>query len=136
MALKLTLKPNERVVVNGCVIRNSDRRHVLVIENRADVVREDELLDETAAGSPVGRVYFLMQTALMRADLRSRLTPEIQRLLADLVPVFRPETTASLFAAANFVSMGNFYKAMRMMRPVLHHEARVLDYMAQTATQA
>ena len=36
--LKLTLRPRERVVVNGCVIRNGDRRQSLTVENRAEVV--------------------------------------------------------------------------------------------------
>ena len=46
MALKLTLKPDERIVVNGCMMRNSSRRHVLTIESHADVVRGHDLLDE------------------------------------------------------------------------------------------
>jgi hypothetical protein len=33
MPLKLTLKPDERLVINGCVIRNSSRRQVLTIES-------------------------------------------------------------------------------------------------------
>ena len=48
MGLKLTLKPNERIVVNGCVIRNSNKRQVITIENRADVVRGEDLADSTA----------------------------------------------------------------------------------------
>ena len=52
MGLRLTLKPSERIVVNGCVIRNSDRRQVLIVENRADVVRESDLLDENSASTP------------------------------------------------------------------------------------
>ena len=46
MGLRLTLKPNERILINGCVIRNSDRRQLLVIENHADIVREADLMGE------------------------------------------------------------------------------------------
>ena len=64
--LKITLKPNERVVVNGCVLRNGPRRQSLVIENRADIVREGDLLKPDAQATPVSKVYFLLQTALIR----------------------------------------------------------------------
>ena len=51
--LKLTLRPRERVVVNGCVIRNGDRRQALTVENRADIVRESDLSKPDAESTPV-----------------------------------------------------------------------------------
>ena len=64
MALKLTLKPNERILINGCIVRNSDRRQLLLIENKADVVREGDLLDENDARTPVKEVYYFVQAAI------------------------------------------------------------------------
>ncbi|MBM1655022.1 flagellar biosynthesis repressor FlbT, partial [Sulfitobacter mediterraneus] len=60
MALRLTLKPNERILINGCVVRNADRRQMLIIENHADIVREADLLDESEARSPVKEVYYFI----------------------------------------------------------------------------
>lgn len=130
MALKLTLKPNERVVINGCVIRNADRRQVFVIENRADVIRENELIDEPPVTRPAARAYFLIQCAVMQSDLRDRLGPEIRDLLARLVPVYRPEIAQKVFEAASNVSIGNHYMALRAMRPVMQHEDKVLAHIA------
>ena len=53
MALRLTLKPNERILINGCVVRNADRRQMIVIENQADIVREADLLKEDEERTPV-----------------------------------------------------------------------------------
>ncbi|SFP65582.1 flagellar biosynthesis repressor FlbT [Tranquillimonas alkanivorans] len=130
MALKLTLKPNERIIVNGCAIRNADRRQVLTIESRADVVRGHDLLEPDGEATPVRKAYFLIQTALIRADVREKIVPIIQTQLADLATCFGPETMGHVFEAANFVSMGDYYKAMRSLRPVMKREEEVFAHVA------
>ncbi len=125
MALKLTLKPDERIIVNGCAMRNSSRRHVLTIESQADVIRGQDLLDPDGVATPVKRVYFLIQTALTRTDLRDDLLGPIQKQLAVLATVFAGGSVAQIFEAANFVSIGDYYKALRALRPVMRHEEEI-----------
>ncbi|TMV77902.1 flagellum biosynthesis protein FlbT [Thioclava sp. BHET1] len=131
MGLKLTLKPNEQVVVNGCVIRNSDRRHVLTIENRADVVRGEDLLDEKGAATPVKQAYFLIQTALIRPETREKLVPVIQDMLVKIAGVFSRDKTGGVFSAAHYIAVQDYYKAMTALRPLMRHEEAVLTYMAE-----
>lgn len=126
MALRLTLKPNEKCVINGCVIRNADRRQTLTIENYADVVRENDLLDEAEAASPVREVYYFIQSALLRPEIRDEIVPEIQKRLGKLVPVFHDEISGYIFETANHVSAANYYKAMRALRPVMDYESELL----------
>ncbi len=126
MALKLTLKPDERIIVNGCAMRNSGRRHVLTIESQADVIRGHDLLDPEGIVTPVRRVYFLIQTALTRADLRADLLAPIQKQLAVLATVFGGSNVGQIFEAANFVSIGDFYKALSALRPVMRHEEEIM----------
>lgn len=133
MALKLTLKPDERIIVNGCAMRNSGRRHVLTIESQADVIRGQDLLDPEGIATPVRRVYFLIQTALTRADLREDLLGPIQKQLAVLATVFAGGSIAQIFEAANFVSIGDFYKALRALRPVMRHEEEILERLKTPA---
>ena len=127
MALKLTLKPDERIVVNGCMMRNSGRRHVLTIESHADVVRGHDLLDDDAKPTPVTKAYFLIQTALIQRALRDELLPLIQSQLAELATTFGNPSLGNIFEAASFVSAGDYYKAMRALRPVIAHEAETLS---------
>lgn len=127
MALRLTLKPNEKIVINGCVIRNADRRQMLTIENHADIVRGVDLLGEDEAGTPVKNVYFFIQSCLLKPDIRDELVPVIQKDLAKLVPIFHEEIGGHIFEAANHVSVGDYYKAMRALRPLIKYEARLLD---------
>lgn len=133
MALKLTLKPDERIIVNGCAIRNSGRRHVLTIESQADVIRGQDLLDPEGIATPVRLVYFLIQTALTRADLRDDLVAPIQKQLAVLATVFGGGNLALIFEAANYVSIGDYYKALRALRPVMRHEEDLFARMQARA---
>lgn len=127
MSLRLTLKPNEKLIVNGCVIKNADRRQVLIIENQADIVRGVDLLDENEAATPVKKVYFFIQTVLLRPKVRDELVPIIQEKLGKLVPVFHDDISAHIFEAANYISTGDYYKAMSSLRPVMEYEAHLLD---------
>jgi flagellar biosynthesis repressor protein FlbT len=128
--LKLTLKPRERVVVNGCVIRNGDRRQALMVENRADIVRESDLLKPDAQSTPVSKVYFLLQTALIRPETREQILTLIQQGLAELAVCFGPEMRARIMQAANYVSATDFYKAMSELRAVLKYEAELMALCA------
>lgn len=134
MALRLTLKPNERILINGCVVRNSDRRQVIVIENQADVVRETDLLKEDEARSPVKEVYFFIQTALLDPTIRKKLVPIIQKRLGKLVPVFHDEMADHIFQAASDVSQADFYRAMRSLRPLMDYEGRLLQLIENNST--
>jgi flagellar biosynthesis repressor protein FlbT len=127
LPLRLTLKPEERIIINGCVIRNAARRQTLTIENHADVVRGHDLLKEQEVRTPVTRVYFLIQTVLVAANLRDDFNPKIQKSLAELVTVFGSGYTENILNAANFVSTGDYYKALRALSGLIIHERDLLN---------
>src|SRR6476660_3599336 len=58
MPLKLSLKPGEKFVLNGAVVQNGDRRGVLVLQNKASVLREKDIMQQDEANSPARRIYF------------------------------------------------------------------------------
>ena len=58
MPLKLTLKPGEKFVLNGAVLANGDKRASLVVQNKACVLREKDIMQPEAANTPARRVYF------------------------------------------------------------------------------
>ena len=135
MALKLSLKPNERIVINGCVIRNADKRQSLTIESRADVIRGQDLLSPEEASTPVKRVYFAIQTALTDLAWRDRMLKPIQKQLAILAVTFEAPRGDYAVEAATFVSTGDFYKALRALRPLMEHEAQLLASLERSAEE-
>jgi flagellar biosynthesis repressor protein FlbT len=135
MGLKVTLRPNEQIIVNGCSIRNTGRTHGLHIESRADVLRGKDLLPLDEATTPVSRVYFLVQIALIYPPTREGLLPKIQSGMADLALVFGGENLKHVFEAANMVSQFDFYKALTHLRPLLRHERRLLGLLDEPDNQ-
>lgn len=136
MSLRLNLKPGELVVVNGCAIRNADRRQVLIIESQADVVRGKDLIAAEDVCTPVSRVYYLIQTALVHASERERVVPRVQQQLGVLATVFGTERVGHVFRAANHMSSGDYYKALAEMRHLLAHEHRLLRDGARRSAAA
>ncbi|NJR20223.1 MAG: flagellar biosynthesis repressor FlbT, partial [Hyphomonadaceae bacterium] len=56
MPLKLSLKPNEKIVLNGAVVQNGDRRTTLLLQNKASVLREKDIMQIEEANTPVRRI--------------------------------------------------------------------------------
>ena len=48
MALKVELKPGERIIIGDCVVTNADQRTRLVIEGEAPILREKDILTPSA----------------------------------------------------------------------------------------
>jgi flagellar protein FlbT len=127
MALRISLRPNEKLIVNGCIIRNSSRRQMLIVENQADVIRESELLKSDQVATPVRQVFFFIQTAFLKPEIRETIIPIIQTKLGKLAPIFEERTAGHIMESANHVSAGDYYKALKSLRPVLEREKQVLD---------
>ena len=127
MPLVLKLPPKGRVIVNGCVMRNADRVQSFYVENKADIILEKNLVRrEDAAGTASGRLYEMLQTALLAPEMRGTLMPAIQQSLARLVQILQNEHQAGLMEAATHVSVGDFYGAMRCVKPVWAYEAGLM----------
>ena len=57
MALKVELKPGEKLIVGTCVITNSDQRTKLFIDGKAPILREKDILSPTTADTPAKAIY-------------------------------------------------------------------------------
>ena len=61
VALKIELKPDERVILGDCIVTNADRRTHLVIEGKVPILREKDVMMPRRANSPAKRIYLLIQ---------------------------------------------------------------------------
>ncbi len=46
MALKIALKPQEKVIIGGAVIQNGKNRSELLVENNVAILREKDIMRE------------------------------------------------------------------------------------------
>ena len=61
MALKVELKPGEKLLVGNCIITNSDQRTRLFIDGNAPILREKDILTSETADTPAKRIYLAVQ---------------------------------------------------------------------------
>jgi len=131
MALKLTLKPGERVAVNGAVIVNGDRRSTFVVENQARVLRERDILKPEAADTPAKRIYLpIMMMYLDPANAETYREEYETRLTEFAHAISTPEALSSCLKLAAHVANGDLYKALTLCRTLIDFESSRLAHVA------
>lgn len=140
MALNISLKPRERLVINGAVIRNKSARHPVTIEflNRVNFMREREILLPEQAATPLLRAIYWLQITYIDPEQRALAQErflELVRALHDAVAI--PAIRTALDAAIDFMGAGRFGASLKVLRDVLPLERAMLDVAAQqTASEA
>lgn len=134
MALNISLKPRERLVVNGAVIRNKSARHPLSIEflNRVNFMREREILLPEHAVTPLLRVIYWLQISYIDPEQRAIAQARFLELAHDLhAAVAVPGIRSALDSAVDFMLAGRFGAALKLLRDVLPLEQALLDLADQ-----
>lgn len=126
--LVLKLGPRERIMINGVVMENGDRRTRLnIITPDANVLRLRDAIHPDEANTPVKRVCYIAQLVLAgEADPQDART-QLLRGIEQLSQVFQDADSCShLAAATEAVVEGRFYQAMKALRCLMPREARLL----------
>lgn len=126
--LVLKLGPKERVLVNGAVIENGDRRARLsIVTPNAHILRLRDAIHPEEVNTPVRRVCYVAQLVLSGdADL-TEAKPQILRGMEQLSQVFTdPDSRAQLARATDFIVDGQVYQALKALRCLLPREERLL----------
>ena len=126
--LVLKLGPHERIMINGVVMENGDRRARLnVLTPDANVLRLRDAIHPDAANTPVRRVCYIAQLVLAGEADPEEAARQLERGIGQLAQVFRDEASlAALEVAAAAVGERRFYQAMKALRAILPREARLL----------
>lgn len=130
MPLKLSLKPHEKFVVNGVVLTNGDRRTSIVIENKASILREKDILQQSAADTPAKRIYFpIMMMYLEPENVTSFYDEFALRMTEFMNAVSNREALMSCVAISKDVMVGHYYKALMKCRKLFDFETERLDHV-------
>jgi flagellar protein FlbT len=126
--LVLKLSPGERVLINGAVIENGDRRSRLAIMTpNAHILRLRDAIHPEQANTPVRRVCYIAQLVLSGdvtpTDARQQLLRGIEQLSQVLVDY---DSRTQLSLATEAVLEDAHYQALKALRALLPREARLL----------
>jgi len=125
--LVLKLAPKERVLINGAVIENGDRRSRLaVMTPNANILRLRDAIRPDAANTPVRRVCYIIQLVLSGDADPREATHQILRGLEQLSQVFLdPDSRAILAETTSAMTAAQFYPALKALRLLLPREDRL-----------
>lgn len=126
----LVLKPGpkERVLINGAVIENGDRRSRLAIMTPdANILRLRDAIHPEDAKTPVRRVCYAIQLVLSGDTLPDEAQLPLLRQIEELSQVFLdPDSRKVLSEASDALIQSQHYRALKSLRGLLPREARLM----------
>jgi flagellar protein FlbT len=126
VALKIELKPNERLILGDCVVTNYDQRTRLLIEGTVPILREKDIMTLGRADSPAKRIYLAVQ--LMYTSKRPQDHHALYlRLVREIVKA-APSTRPYIEVINNRILTGELYKALKETRKLIAYEKELLDH--------
>ncbi len=131
MPLKLSLKPGERFVLNGAVVQNGDRRGVLVLQNKASVLREKDIMQPDEATTPARRIYFPVMMMYLDEAGAQRYYDEFVVRMSEFMNVIRnPKVLADCVDVSKCCMEREYYKALMLCRKLIEYEDERLSDVA------
>lgn len=126
--LILKLAPHERVLVNGAVIENGDRRgRIRILTSNAQILRLKDSLHPDDVDTPVKRVCYVMQLALSGDLIEDHAQYQALRGIEQLSQVFQDSDSRKILeAASGHLVEQKFYPSLKALRKLLSREARML----------
>jgi len=124
MPLKLSLKPGEKFVLNGAVVQNGDRRANLVLQNKASVLREKDIMQQGEATSPARRIYFPVMMMYLNQSTNSGEYYDdfVLRMTEFMNALSNPDILAECVSVSRDVMAGELYKALLRCRKLITYE--------------
>ncbi len=125
MALKITLKPNERIIIDGAVITNGKSSSDLIIENNVPVLRQKNIMSENDANSPCRRIYFVIQLMYVKEQNLKTYHNMYWDLVRDLVKV-APSMLVLIDQISDHILKTDYYQALKLARTLIDYEEEVI----------
>lgn len=125
--LVLKLGPHERVLINGAVIENGDRRcRLAIMTPNANILRLRDAIHPQEVNTPVRRVCYIAQLILSGDADPDEARPQLLRGIEQLSQVLTdPDSRIQLDAASHAVVEAQYYQVLKALRSLLSREERL-----------
>jgi flagellar biosynthesis repressor protein FlbT len=130
MALKITLKPHERMVIGGAVLTNANSASCdLVIENKTPILRQKDILSEETANSPCRRIYYAIQLMYIDEPNLASYHKAYWDLVRDLVRA-APSTVALVDSINEHILQRRYYQALKLTKRLIEYEQEAIQHVS------
>jgi len=129
MALKIALKPGERILLGGAVVKNGSRQtSELVVENNVPVLREKDILSEKEANTPCSRIYFVIQLMYIDTENLPIHHESYWKLVRPLLKAV-PRLTGLIDQINENILNGKYYQALKLAAELIAYEKETTGYV-------
>ena len=126
MALKVELKPHEKIIIGSCVITNTEQRAKILIEGeRIPILREKDILTVATADTPTKLLYLAVQLMYVARDPQEH-HPVYFDLMRDLLSAM-PSSAGAIQEINNHILSGDYYKALKESKKLIAYESELLE---------
>ena len=126
--LILKLAPHERVLINGAVIENGDRRsRFSVVTPQANILRLRDAIHPDQVRTPVRRVAYIAQMVLAGEADTKEASHQLLRGIEQLSQVLTDHDSRALLTQATAAVLEDqHYQVLKALRGLLPREERLL----------
>ena len=136
MPLKLSLKPGEKLVLNGAVITNGDKRSSLIIQNKVCLLREKDIMQPEEAVTPARRIYLPIMMMYLDPDGCEQYYNDFALRMTEFMgAITNPQALAHCIEISRDVMSGAYYKALVLCRKLFDFEQELLRYDPQSVSK-
>jgi flagellar protein FlbT len=126
MALKISLRPHERLIIGNAVIENGGSRSEFMVENNIPILREKDIMSASDADSPCRRIYFVIQLMYVDEKNLAEHHNSYWELVKDVVEA--APSTLGLIDQISWYILGNkYYQALKLTKKLIEYEREVTN---------
>ncbi len=127
MPLKLTLKPNEKVLIGTAVLTNAGSKAEIIIQNNVPVLREKDIITEENADTIAKRIYFIVLNMYVDAKNESEYHTIYFKLINELMDIApKTEILALIMEISQKILEGEHYIALKVCKKLLNFELELM----------
>ena len=134
MALKVELKPFERIIIGESVITNSETRAHFLIDGEAPILREKDILTPETANTPAKLIYLAVQLMYLSPDPMAH-HPTYFSLVRDILTAM-PSAWPFIEGINNYILNGDLYHALKESKKLIGHEEQILESARKLQTSS
>ena len=131
MSLKITLKPHERIIIDGAVVSNGNSSSNLIIENNVPILRQKYILSEKDADSPCRRIYFVIQLMYIDGDNLKNYHKMYWDLVRNLVEV-APGVLDLIDQISEHILSTDYYQALNLAKKLINYEKEAINCVCKS----
>jgi flagellar protein FlbT len=119
MSLTIRLKPDEKIIIGGAVIKNGSHSAELHVENKVPILRRKDIMSESEAVSPARRIYFEIQLMYIDVERRDIHLSAFVLLVEAFLASQMPDSRVLLGKTMGLVSENDYYHALKMAKELI-----------------